>query len=225
MCGGIYLHICTPSLQMCVRWVHVCVRIFTYMYAKSTWVCTCICIYAHVRINTCIHVCFDMYTCLFLYMCVREYICMWKDTVGAYRCSVCISKYVFTYLGLYVCVYVCTSIHICMKRHRVCMQSVCIQIQAYMSVFVSCLPVWFVCVCRYIHIYMYVRKTPWAHTDTLCAHRNTCIIRICVCACVCMYTHVYIYIWKDTVCAYEFTYVCVYTAYMHVDFTCGCVGL
>jgi len=198
----IYLHICTPSLQICVRRVHVCVRIFTYMYAKSTWVCTYICIYAHVRINTCIHVCFGMYTCQFLYMCVWVY--KWKYTVGAYRCSVYISKYVYTYLGLYVRVYVCTSIHICVKRYRVCMQSVCIQMQVYMSVFVSCLQVWFICVCRYIHIYMYARKTPWAHTDTLCAHRNT-HIRICVCACVCLYTHVYIYIWKDNVYTYEFT--------------------
>jgi len=103
--------------------------------------------------------------------------------VGAYRCSVCIYKYMYTCLGLYVCVYVYTSIHICMKRHRVCIQSVCIQIQAYMSVFVSCLQVCFIGVCRYIHLYMHARKTPRAYTDTLCAHRNTCI-RMCVCVCV-----------------------------------------
>jgi len=62
-----------------------------------------------------------------------------------------------------------------------------------MSVLVSCLQVCFICVCRYIHIRMYARKTRWVDTDTLCAHRNTCI-RVRVCACVCVYTHVYMYI-------------------------------
>jgi len=75
-----------------------------------------------------------------------------------------------------------------------------------MSVFVSCLRVCFKCVCRYIHIYRYTRKTIWTHTDTLYAHRNTWI-RIWVCTCVFMYTYIYD---KDTVCAYKFTHVCVY---------------
>jgi len=218
MCLCIYLLIYTQKL-------HVCGYIFTYVYTKFTGVCTpstCVCAYIYIHVRQihmsvciylhicarayrCMHTCLFWYdTCLFLYMCVWVYICMWKDTVSAYRCSVCISKYLCTYLGLYVCVYVCTSIYMCMKRHRVCMQSVayatlCMHtrclfiIQAYMSVFASCLQVCFICVCRYIHIYMYARKTPWAHTDTLCADRNTCI-RICVCVCVYVYTCIYIYI-------------------------------
>jgi len=170
--------------------------------------------YAYMSVLVCIHVSFCTCVYGYIYVCERT-LRVYTDAVFVYP-NMCIHIWVCT------CVCMCVHLYICMKRHRVCMQSVCIQMQTYMSVFVSCLQVWFICVCRYIHIYVYVRQTPWAHTDTLCAHRNTCI-RICVCACVCMYTHVYI--WKDTVCAYEFTYVCVYTAYMHVDFTCGCVGV
>ena len=138
----------------------------------------------HAYMSVFVHVCMGIYMYVYMYV---------KGHVGTYRCNVCACKYMYTYLGLYGCVYVCTSIRVCMKRHRVFMQSVCIQIQSFMSVFVSCLRVCFKCVCRCIHIYRYARKTPWTHTDTLCAHRNTCI-RICVCACVFMYTHVYIYI-------------------------------
>ena len=125
MCVGIYLQICTPSLQMCVRRVHVCVRIFTYMCAKSTWVCTYICIYAHVRINASIHVCVCIlftgviYMCL--WVCTYIYVCT-RGPMGAYRYTVCASEYMHKYLCLCVCVYVYACIHIYMKRHRVCIR-------------------------------------------------------------------------------------------------------
>jgi len=107
-----------------------------------------------------------------------------------------------------VCVYV--YIYTYMYEKTPCVHAECAHTNTYMSVLVSCLQMSFICVCRYIHIYMKTWKTPWVDSDTLRAHRYTCT-RICVCAWVCMYTHVYIYILKETVCSYEFTYVCVYT--------------
>ena len=101
-----------------------------------------------------------------------------------------------------------TSIHICTKRHRACMQRVCIQIHTCLCWYLVYR--WVLYVCRYMHLCMYTWKTPWVDSDTLCAHRNTCT-RICVWAWVCMCTHVYTYIWTDTVCVYESTYLCVYT--------------
>jgi len=121
MCVGVYLHICTPGLQLCVRRVCMYVCIYLHTCAPNPHVG---CIYLHIctRAYKCMH------TCLFLFMCV-------KDTVGAYGSNVCIYKYMYTHLGLYVCVYVCTPIHICIERHRVCMQSVCIQIQTCLCLY------------------------------------------------------------------------------------------
>jgi len=93
-----------------------------------------------------------------------------------------------------------------------------------MSVFVSCLQVFFlICVCRYIHIYMYTRKTPWVYTDTLCAHRNTCI-RVCVCMCVYVYTCIHICLKRQRVYIQIYICVCIYL-HIHADFTCGCVDV
>jgi len=96
MCVGIYLHICAPSLQMCVRRV-----------------CMYVCIYLHTNAP--------------------------NPNVG---------------VGLYVCVYMCTSIHICMKRHRVCMQSVRIQIHTCLCLYLA---IMYVCV--YMFTYMYAEFT------------------------------------------------------------------
>jgi len=209
-----------------------CVRVYVYIYAH--WVCKCryVCLHVwklslhvFVYISTYIH---TETTCVWVYIYIyvhQVYRCVYAE----FTCM-CVYNYIHV-RQIHMRMYMFTSIRICMKRHRVCMQDVCLQIQAYMSVFVSCLLVCFICVCRYIHIYLYTRMTPWVHTDTLCAHRNT-YIRICVCACVCMYTHVIIYIWQDAVCAYEFTCVCVYTCIyarrlhmcVHICFNlCKCV--
>jgi len=99
----------------------------------------------------------------------------------------------YTYLGLYVCVYVYTSIQTCMKRHRVYIQSVCIQIQAYMSVFVSCLQVCFICVCVGIYIYICIHERHHGCIQIHCV-RIGIHAYVCLFVCVCMYTHVYIYI-------------------------------
>ena len=117
-----------------------------------------------------VHVCMGIYMYAYMYV---------KGHVGTNRCNVCAYKYMYTYLGLYVCVYVCTSIHICTKRHCVCMQSVCIQMQAYMSVFVSCLQVFFV-----VYINIHVRQI----------HMCVCIyLHICTRACKCIHTCLFLY--------------------------------
>ena len=82
----------------------------------------------------------------------------------------------------------------------------------------------FICVCRCIHIYMYTWKTPWVHTDTLCANRNTCI-RICVVRVV-VCIHMYTYIYEKTPCVNANLHMCVYIlACIHADFICGCVDV
>jgi len=80
-----------------------------------------------------------------------------------------------------------------------------------------------ICVCGYIHIYMYTRKTPWVYTDTLCAHRNTCI-RICVCMCVYIYTCIHIFLKRQRVYIQIYICVCIYL-HIHADCTCGCVDV
>jgi len=134
-----YMSVFVSCLQV-VFWY-----IFTCLCAKSTHVCAYIYIYALVRVNEYIHVCL----CACVYGCIYVFIYVCEGTLWVYTDAMCVHANIYTCLGLYVCVYLCTSIHICMKRHCVCMHSVCIQIQAYMSVFVSCLRMCFMCVCRY----------------------------------------------------------------------------
>jgi len=124
----------------------------------------------------------------------------------------CVYVQIYVYISGFVRVCVCLYIYTYMYEKTSCVHVECsIQIQAYMSVFVSCLQMCFICVCRYIHIYMYVRKTPWAHADTLCAHRNTCI-RVCVCACVYVYACIHIY--EKTPCVHTNLHMCVYKLYI-----------
>jgi len=155
------IHVCMKRHRVCMQ--SVCIQIqaymsvfvsclqvvfwyiFTYLCAKSTHVCAYIYIYALVRVNEYIHVCF----CACVYGCIYVCIYVCEGTLWVHTDAMCVNENIYTYLGLYVCVYLCTSIHICMKKHCVCMHSVCIQIQAYMSVFVSCLRMCFMCVCRY----------------------------------------------------------------------------
>ena len=73
-------------------------------------------------------------------------------------------------------------------------------------------------------MYVYVRQTPWAHTDIHCVHIGIhayVSVFVCVCVCIRMYTYIY----EKTPCVHTNLHVCVYTAYMHVDFTCGCIGV
>ena len=87
MCVCIYLHICTPSLPLCMRlsiyrWrVHVCVYIFTYI-SRSLHVCVfmsmCVCtqtlhVYVYVYIYDAESVCVCVYVYMFVHgvsMCV-----------------------------------------------------------------------------------------------------------------------------------------------------------
>ena len=44
--------------------------------------------------------------------------------------------------------------------------------------------------------------------------------------CVCVDVYMYTYINQTTLCAHTNLHMCVYTlAYMHADFTCGCVDV
>jgi len=147
----IHMYDCTCGYMCMHAYIYssICVCMYAYMFERTPWVyANALCVHA----PTCTHIC----VCTCRYMCTgihayiyRHWVCIPKTLFD--HANTCI-QYMYTYLGLYLWVYVCTSIHICMKRHRVCMPSVCIQIQAYMSVFVSCLRMCFICVCRYIHI-------------------------------------------------------------------------
>ena len=78
------------------------------------------------------------------------------------------------------------------------------------------------CVCRCIHIYMYTRKTPWVHTDTLHWVRIGIHTYVSVFVRVCVFIHMYTCIYDKTSCAHTNLHVCVYIlAYMQADFTCG----
>jgi len=189
ICGCIFTYMYTKFTDGCTPSLHVCVYVLTYMYAKSTCVCAYIYMYIHVRINACIYIC--VCTCVYGYIYVCIYVC--ERTLWVHIDAMCVYQYMYTYLGLYVCVYVCMSIHICMKRRRVCIQSVCIQIQAYMSVFLSCLHVFFVYVCVGMYIYACIHEKHHGCIEIHCV-RIGIHAYVSVFVRVCMYTHVYIYI-------------------------------
>jgi len=207
MCVGILAYMNAAFTCGCIHfwmYTHECVYIFTYMCAEFTRFGTHIYMYGR-RVYSC--------SCIRLHICTPslQVVYVFTYTQTAFTC-VCVYINIYThgnymFEGLYL--------HI----HIVYIQRVCIQIQTYMSVFVSCLRVCFKCVCRYIHMYRYTRKTPWTHTDTLYAHRNTWI-RIWVCTCVFMYTYIY----EKTPCVHTNLRMCVgILAYMNAAFTCGCI--
>ena len=124
MCLCIYLHIYTRKL-------HVCGYIITYMYTKSTGVCTpstCVCAYMYIHVRQ-IH----MSVCIYLHICTRAYKCM-------HTC-------LFWYAYMSVFVRVCMGIYIYVKGHCGCIQMQCVHIQIY--VYISGFVI--VCVCVYIY--------------------------------------------------------------------------
>jgi len=148
-----------------------CVRVYFYIYANRVCTCRYICLHVcrlslHVLvyISTYIH---TETTCVWVYI----YIYVHQVHRCVYAEFTCMRVYIYIHVRqIHMRVYMCTSIHICMTRHRVCIQDVCIQIQTYMSVFVSCLQVRLICLCKCIHIYIYARKTPMgAYRYTVCA--------------------------------------------------------
>jgi len=120
-------------------------------------------------------------------------------------------------------VYVCTSIHICMKRHRVCMQSVCIQIHTCLCLYLLYRCVLYVCVGIYIYTCICERhhKCIQIHCVRIGIHAYVSVfVRVGVCI------HMYTYIYDKTPCVHTNLHMCVYIlAYMHADFTCGCVDI
>jgi len=219
----VWVHICSYLHQVyrCVYAEFACMCAYIYIHVRQIhmWVC----IYLHIctRAYKCMHTCLFLYMCVWVYICM--FICMWKDTVGAYRCSVCISKYMYTYLGLYVCVYVCTPIHICIKRRRVCIQSVCIKIHTCLC---GCLVYrWVLYVCVGICIYACTRERHHGWIQIHCVRIGIHVhVSVFVRGCVCirMYTHIY----EKTPCLYTNLHMCVYIlVYIHTDFTCGYVSI
>jgi len=158
---------------------------------------------------------------------------MWKDTVGAYRCSVCIYKYMYISGFVRVCVFVYTYTYLYEKT--LCVHTKCVHTNTYMSVLVSCLQMSFMSACRYMYICMYTWKTPWVDSDTLWAHRHTCT-RICVCAwvrmyewvdiLVCVLVYVYMHVHQDYSCVRRvYMYMCMYLhtctrVRIHAEFSC-----
>jgi len=165
------------------------------------------------------------------YMSISIHVCMGiymyvKGHCGCIQMQ-CVHIQIYVYISGFVRVCVCVWFYTYMYEKTSCVHTECgIQKQAYMSVFASCLQVCLICVCRYLHIYMYARKTPRAYTDTLCAHRNTCI-RMCVCVCVYVYTCIHIYMKRHRVCIRIYICVCIYCIYARQLHTwvCRCLDV
>ena len=125
VCGCIFAYMYTKFTDVCMPSLHVWVHIFTYMCAKSTCGCAHICIYAHVRINACIHVCF-VHVCMGIYMYAYMYV---KGHCGCIQMQcvciqiyvnisgfviVCECVYIYTYMYEKTsCVHTNTGIHVC----------------------------------------------------------------------------------------------------------------
>jgi len=174
------------------------VYIRTYMHAEFTCGCAYIYMCAH-RVQMVVCIIYIMFTPA-AHVGVNIFAYMHTE----FACGG-VKIYIYA-LWVYMCVGICIYIY---AR------------QVYMCVGVR---VCFVCVCKCIHIYMYTWKTPWVHTDTLCANRNTCT-RICVVRVgVCI--HMYTYIYEKIPCTHTNLHVCLYIlACMHADFTCVCVDV
>jgi len=92
MCVGIYLYICTPSLQMYLHrvymyvciYLHTCtpnthagvyIYIYTYKYEKTSCVHT-ECVHANTDIHVCVRILFTgvFYVCVgvYIYTCIHE---------------------------------------------------------------------------------------------------------------------------------------------------------
>ena len=152
------------------------------MHTGFTWMGVCMYLHVTPRSNGCVYNLHYVHTSS---PCGCVYIRMY-----AHRACGGVQIYIYV-LWVYMCVGICVYIY---AR------------QVYMSVGVQ---VCFICVCRCIHIYLYTWKTPWVHTDTLCANRNTCI-RMCVVR-VCVCVHMYTYVYETIPCAHTNLHVCVYT--------------
>jgi len=160
---------------------------FTHMYAEFTWVYIHTYMYGR-RVYLCECICLHIYTpslqVVYVFACRQtEFTC------------VCVCVYVYTYMyekTLCVhaeCVHTNTGIHV----------GVCILFTGF-----------FLYVCVGIHISICIHERHHGCIQIHCV-RIGIHVYVSVFVCVCIYTHVYIYIWKDNVCTYEFTYVCVYT--------------
>ena len=187
-----YLQVWAPSLL-------VCVYIFTYMHTEFASVGIFFHVYKlslHVHMET---------TCVWVYIYIyvhQVYRCVYTEFT-------CMCAYIYIHVRqIHMRVYIFTSIHISMKRHRV----LC---KYRHTCLCSYLVYWCVlCVCRCIHIYMYTRKTPWVHTDTLHWVRIGIHTYVSVFVCVCVFIHMYTCIYDKTSCVIR-SYMCV-CIYWHI---------
>jgi len=168
----------------------------------------------HAYMSVFVHVCMGIYMYAYMYV---------KGHCGCIQMQ-CVYIQVYVYISGFVrvCVYVYTYTY--MYKETPCVHTKCVNTNTYMSVLVSCLQMSFICVCRYMYICMYMWKTPWVDSDTLCAHDIHTHVSVFVRGCVCirMYAHIY----EKTPCVYTNLHMCVYIlVYIHADFTCGCVSI
>ena len=207
VCMYTYLQVWAPSLL-------VCVYIFTYMHTEFASVGIFFHVYKlslHVLVykSTYIHI---ETTCAWVYIYIyvhQVYRCVYTEFT-------CMCAYIYIHVRqIHMRVYIFTSIHISMKRHRVSCKYRHTCLCSYLVY--GCV----LCVCRCIHVYMYTRKTPWVHTDTLHWVRIGIHTYVSVFVCVCVFIHMYTCIYDKTSCVIR-SYMCV-CIYLHIHmwvYTC-----
>jgi len=158
VCGYIFTFVYTKFTDVCTPSLHVCVRIITYTYAKST--CDDDCFYYHSWRNNAAIAFGTLSSLKFVHIFTYIYTCVSMYAYMSVSVNVCMGIYMYEY------VYV--------KGHCRCIQMQCVhmQIYVYISGFVH------VCVCVYIYINMN-EKTPCVNVE--CVLTNT---GIHVCACI-----------------------------------------
>jgi len=203
---GVYLHICKPSLQMCVRRVcmyvciylhtcapnpHVGVHIFTYIYT---------CVSMHVYMSVLVHVCLGIYMYAYMYV---------KGHCGCIQMQ-CVHIRIYVYISGFVRVCMCVHLNIYVWRDAVCAYKVCAYKYRHTCLRWCLVYRWVLYVCVGICIYACTRERHHEWIQIHCVHIGI-HAHVSVFGRGCVRVRMYTHIWKDTVCVYEFTYVCVYT--------------
>ena len=156
-------------------------------------------------------------------MCGYIFTYMYTKFTGVYTPSTFVCPYIYIHVRQ-IHVNVCIYLHICMKRHRVCIQIVAYNYRhTCLCLYLVYRCVLYVCVGIYIYAFIHERHHGWIQIRCVRIGIHTYVsvfVRVCVCI------HMYTYIYDKIPCVFTDLHICVYIlAYVHADFTCGCVDV
>jgi len=177
MFEGLYLHISTASLQMCLRRVYMYVCMYWHTCAPHPHVCVCMYLCLCTRAYKCMYTCLCLYMCVWVYICIH--MCMWKDT-WVHTDAMCVHANIHIHGWVCMCVCRCVHLYIYVWKDTVCPRTVCANKYRHTCL---CLYLVYGCVlnvCVDIDFYVYT------HRGCVCMYT---IYMYCICVCTCVRIH------------------------------------